>query len=899
MPPSLAQSTYDLSAFDDLLGPERVVPPPPPPPPKSATPASGPSAASTPLVGSRPASGAPQQAVVPPIAIPGGPTSAGSSRPTSAPPVDAASASGAGGGSARSGGEAHAAGDSEGHAHLDGLRETVESETESLPPPVSAFTVTMLCLDVGYSALAHDFLAPAFAAFPDLLHGTVELPEDCPEPPLVSSFTRLPALPSVAAVSPTVLYVFHRSGLLPDFGVRTGGPEHTPGVADLLTDVPQSESVVAAFKAALVNPADAFVAVCRGHVVGVAVLEHEADFDSLARNFDLDSMVKLRYHKPSQVALLAHVALDPVFNHRRRQFLAEIMRLRGASLIALRVPEGDPAPGVMLHDLCQAAARFVPAVKPSGELEEEDAAALYLLTRRLASASKVAINHRLVIAGASDAGLACLERLLLAENLAFTSLTLLAFGGVTAGGVAAQYTVAALAKLGLANRVDVIDAEIVALDREERKVYLTDGTVLPFDTLVLASNWQDQTLNSLGDAADKDAHAVRAGRELLEEIQAGRTDPELGAVVYGGTLAASIAAQQLIAAGFDPAAITMVRPPAGLHQAAALASQAMTEIFGRNNVGVLPQEDVHSQLLSVSGGRPGAVLRFEQPTGEVVEVATGLLVTADVPVVDPVLFTALNDASIVFDGRIVVDGAFRTNDPHIFAVGRGAKFSRRYTSAATGGLFHEIYSSRELGSLVADVLIARFSGKAVSDDFPRLQEPKVVAGILPSKMQFIYSALPHVFNRPPSTGVLPGGRKLETRVEGLCRIDVDSEGIIAAALYCGKRRLDKSKLQQLVGLPVSYLDQLVEKYDMGEVHDLLAYLGEPWMGALYHDKFPRLVRKIALRLHEAGDDMGGDVLPAAAVKGMLGPKSKRVVQDCILDFVKSHRHELAMYHLPV
>ena len=45
--------------------------------------------------------------------------------------------------------------------------------------------------------------------------------------------------------------------------------------------------------------------------------------------------------------------------------------------------------------------------------------------------------------------------------------------------------------------------------------------------------------------------------------------------------------------------------------------------------------------------------------------------------VELVTFKALNDASLVFDGRLVVDHHFGTNDPEIRAVGTMTKYSRR------------------------------------------------------------------------------------------------------------------------------------------------------------------------------------------------------------------------------
>ena len=72
-----------------------------------------------------------------------------------------------------------------------------------------------------------------------------------------------------------------------------------------------------------------------------------------------------------------------------------------------------------------------------------------------------------------------------------------------------------------------------------------------------------------------------------------------------------------------------------------------------------------------------------------------LLVTCDKPEVDPAVFYALNDASVVYDGRLVVDHEFRTNDADIYSAGTLAKFSRRNAHAA---LPMENYNSHEVGT---------------------------------------------------------------------------------------------------------------------------------------------------------------------------------------------------------
>lgn len=119
---------------------------------------------------------------------------------------------------------------------------------------------------------------------------------------------------------------------------------------------------------------------------------------------------------------------------------------------------------------------------------------------------------QIVIVGASDTGLSCLESLLTDARhaaAAFTHLTLLSPGGLAplsaaadaaaaagVSGLGAQqiatphYPPAILSKLGLEGSVAVVDGVAAGLDREARLVVLGDGRALPYDILVIATGLQ-------------------------------------------------------------------------------------------------------------------------------------------------------------------------------------------------------------------------------------------------------------------------------------------------------------------------------------------------------------------------------------------------------------------------
>lgn len=59
---------------------------------------------------------------------------------------------------------------------------------------------------------------------------------------------------------------------------------------------------------------------------------------------------------------------------------------------------------------------------------------------------------------------------------------------------------------------------------------------------------------------------------------------------------------------------------------------------------------------------------------------------------------AITKAGIVFDGKIVIDNQCKTNDPYIYAAGRGTKYARRYYA---DHLSHEYFNTMEVGYKLA------------------------------------------------------------------------------------------------------------------------------------------------------------------------------------------------------
>jgi len=117
-------------------------------------------------------------------------------------------------------------------------------------------------------------------------------------------------------------------------------------------------------------------------------------------------------------------------------------------------------------------------------------------TKRLLSLNKISNNTRIVVVGASDTGISFIESLLSLKYINFTNITLLAPGGTQSIQVSKKneqlkaqstnYALSELKNLMLDSRVTVLNARMVNLDRDSKKIGLATRASISYDILVIA-----------------------------------------------------------------------------------------------------------------------------------------------------------------------------------------------------------------------------------------------------------------------------------------------------------------------------------------------------------------------------------------------------------------------------
>lgn len=642
-----------------------------------------------------------------------------------------------------------------------------------------------------------------------------------------------------------------------------------------------------------------FAVECLGQVVGLVCLDERQDVEMLRSDFALEDYVELKDLYPDNEyddiplkekrkskclqATLKYFIVNPLFQNKAPLIFREVMRKYHKAIIYYEVRPGEP-----LQDVIETFIQVRPRTKPEQSpdlvtLEEGSNGAdpkpylpyeplrghfaLHMLTRRLLFQPKARLNARLVIVGASDTALALLENLLLQSDLNYSSITLLSRAGLPRGrDVSAEtpnfnpwsltWDAAMMRKLSFESRIRVIANELVDLDCDKQHVVLSDGAILPYDYLVLTPGLQDQTAGVLGVDLSQCSGLFSVStpeevEDLLGFLQEGKPDQ---VVVYGNSHAAVCTIRGLIDAGIAATSITWAYPYA--EEKPRWCSndleidKRLKKVIHKLGISVLPSAQLvdvkHNAVgmleevnLMIGSAKPGE----EKNKGKKTTMPCQVLVCCQSTDVDAAIFTASTENSLVYDGRMVVDAQFATSDRRVFAAGTVAKFSRQYGRT----LNQERYSAEEIGRAVAECALRVMDPLTVNKNIeatahtmpPELGKlPKVYQGELPGGLTY-FEAVKPVLQKPKQPKII-----MTKAQDNICRLMFDEWDVLISIMYIGTGQIQGRNLAKLVGLPSSYLNRILWRYESGMISDLISFLQAPWATALAHESFRDLSEQI-------------------------------------------------------
>ncbi|MFJ4169911.1 NAD(P)/FAD-dependent oxidoreductase [Paenarthrobacter sp. NPDC089714] len=212
------------------------------------------------------------------------------------------------------------------------------------------------------------------------------------------------------------------------------------------------------------------------------------------------------------------------------------------------------------------------------------------------------------------------------------------------------------------NDVDLLlGTRAVGLDVAERRVFLSDGGSLAYDSLVLGTGARAKTLPGFGGQRVHVLRTIADAERLGAQIKPGRHLAVLGAGFVGCELAA-------VAAGRG-ARVTVFSPgPLPLRSLGPEIGEAMLDIHREQGVEMRMEETVTSMTETIFG------LELHTSSGAVIECDELLVGVGSVPNAE-----IAAEAGIKVDGGILTDEHGRTSAPNVYAIGDvAARYHPRY-----------------------------------------------------------------------------------------------------------------------------------------------------------------------------------------------------------------------------
>ncbi|NXS86992.1 CFA61 protein, partial [Erpornis zantholeuca] len=771
----------------------------------------------------------------------------------------------------------------------------------------NAFCIRVFCIDEKYETRSLDFLHYAFSVFPDRDLCVILVPHHIPELPLIRSFVR--AVPSCARRLGRELYVFHRAGLLTSFNVRKATTDDLQGVKMLVETLSLSEGIWNDAKIFAESRKDpdgmpiwAFVAEVLDQIVGVSVTRDEMDIEYIQAHYNIEDFINFNHHQEEEHGHLCHFVLNPAFHHYTKYFLKEILRLcHKSSLYYPIYPEyvEGKFQRPCAHSLTSALHYMAP-VRPRRQivypLEELGANALseqvsedqlnYSLNhtnRKLVLESKVCINTRIVVVGASDVGISFLETLVFWPRLKFNNLTLISIHGLPGKDPQSSkhrrflinshcFNDEDYAQMSLCSWVDVVVGKMTGINRTAKYVVVSKERKVPYDYLVLCTGQSYQALAPTG--ADSSGVTSRWPQRYVEKVPSNHftlndaqdcseaacwleenlVTSEGNVIVYGNTIDIYTTVEALLSLGIDGSRIHLVQAPlgsAGPCLGDAALERAVGEALSGAGVAVHP-DSVLAQWGRDEHGRI-AWAAFTTATSPL-RLQCSAFFSFAYRTVDYETFKAINDACLVFDGRLVIDAKFHTNDVSIRAAGPLTKFSRKYYRDE---LTHSDFNSKEIGFELAASMLSLFDPTPQptselpegSDKLiPVYRRCKVQGGVLPGGYNYLHVSKPAIpmaldVDRDPCNcemEIVTG----EAEHGNYFRMHFSRYNMVDSITCFSKEPFPVSNYICLYGQHERLLNDLCYRWRAGQLTDLYSYFREPWSMAIYHDRFIDLQKEL-------------------------------------------------------
>ncbi|CAH1279957.1 unnamed protein product [Diabrotica balteata] len=794
---------------------------------------------------------------------------------------------------------------------------------------------------------------------------------------------------------PSELYVMHKSTIMGEITVELASNVHEKQIKQLCSTISNGLMAVQLYENSISNTKSlysSFVMLCDKEVVGIAIVSEEIDLDYLTSHYKL-SEVHASSFSPGSHGIIEIFVISPIFQRHDKFFLRDIHRLCDYSILFYRHSPYDSSEAYRERPLVnniQNLLPVLPIMQPEfdiGLLKNEECApsdvvtdkkepfALYVSTVNLSSLSRQVINTKIVIVGCSHTALSFIQSLLFKQTtnqmVTYNNITMVCPNGLSHKKISNKIKEGFMVKknfmdarymdmISLKTYVNFVLGKVTKIDRKEQYIIINNDSFLPYDMLFLMIGEQFQKPTRPNKIPFQESpdnvfvinNALDANQAVtkLRHLYHKGNDRNYVIIIYGHFLQAHATINGLISFGIGGHHLVLVEP---FPYSMALEKRQRHNVSVYNNPEIdavvydcLREEGVkiYSSYYFIDWTYDAesnyiTKIKFES-RHKMLEVECMAMFVFNEKEISPRVYNVINNAGLVYDGRLVIDSNCQTNDPRIFGAGTLTKYSRKYFAP---NMAHKYYNRVEIGKMlglqISQILIRekkiKSPNKMAGWNFhiergdslvPRYTQPIMRYCRLPGGLYYLSITKPG--KRIPLETAVCMDNYGQVLITGNCR-NLSKQGYFQLHLNEFKRvetitclhnkSIDTYNLHCLWGKHERLLNNLLLRFEMVLITDLFEYFREPWAYALYHEDFHDLLEELNMLMTSSVSTNGRGSLINDLInlykqnkwdkisqesKEILEEKFKRLgypkyIERKVLNFIKQHLDLLPMYAHPI
>ncbi|KAI4501347.1 hypothetical protein M0802_003720 [Mischocyttarus mexicanus] len=728
-------------------------------------------------------------------------------------------------------------------------------------------------------------------------------------------------------------------------------------------------------------------------IIGLAIVCIEKDHEELKKHFHVEDFISRKYIFHEAYGCLLHFVIMPIFLTNQRFFFCEIMRLNDLTVLYYRLYEEEGSSLTRTQPIVSCLHTMVP-VKPRRRIEykfctcpskntminetrqsknNNKVFSLFMMTPRISTIPNKIIDTKIVVVGGSNCGIAFVEFLALGYQqnyVHYTNLTLISPNGLPYEKKHSDLKWDMIPFKGKYCRdyrhfitrrvwINVVYGTLLAINRKDKYVTVMDQGNLSYDFLILTCGLQYQKTLFRDKKVDTRKKGEMIKSEIIwncltvnDDIEAfvslkkiksltNNFKDKKSIVFYGHNIDCYCALHGLLKHGIKGSWITLIEPKLKLCDShdnvffynCEVDTAVMNSIL-ENEINLLSGWNVINwNLLEEYNSDKKKIISIVVRSGTNIQtIPCDIFFNFHDKEININSFLAICRAGLVFDGRLVINPQFRTNDPFIFAAGTITKYSRKFQAE----LFkHKYYSGIEIGERLGKVIhkvveiyqenkgrCNNFDRSKSSLLLPEFRSPIIVSCLLPGDYHYLYVGKPG--KKLPRDIIIKQSLYGDVMITGNClseigyfRLRINARNIVESITCCSKKNFEVHHMIALYGKHDSMLNEVKYLFRKSLILDFYAYFREPWAMALFYDRFECLrVENRATLLSKA--NVSGDSLIEDCVHALLKSEGEEIskkdrdliekkyigsvyqqeIENSVVDFLQFSEDDLPVYCTP-